>query len=427
MSLCIRVSLQVGAEVRSAPVMAHGSRGVGRAAARLAASLALVAACAGLWSGSAAASGGDVPVPVWTAPQPDPTQPDAGLTPLAHVTTFKVFTSDPSMGTYNHGPIMAIVQGTLFVHWYNGATGEDAPGERVLYAHSTNGVQWSPAAVLFPAMSPVRPWNESGTCVSNLGYFEDGSASRFYAVASVRMCHEQLQGTLMREINRDGATLGDIFWLADEAPSQYASFGYGTLNTVDATTKKDAQAYLAQRLRTTNVPAPPAPIKFSERSWYKRLADEGSAYVLLLRDDGGSTLREWASTCQTALPTPIGLECNWSNPVKTAIPDSRSRTWATTLDSGAAVLFGAQLPKLWDRDPLTVSIAPDGVHFSHQYSVIFGAPPQRFPGHNKGPGFQYPGGLIMSNADEVMVAYSVNKEDIWVSKFPLQDLNDPAS
>jgi hypothetical protein len=39
----------------------------------------------------------------------------------------------------------------------------------------------------------------------------------------------------------------------------------------------------------------------------------------------------------------------------------------------------------------------------------------------KGPGFQYPS-AVLSHAGELLVAYSVNKEDIGVTVVPLSSL-----
>jgi hypothetical protein len=48
----------------------------------------------------------------------------------------------------------------------------------------------------------------------------------------------------------------------------------------------------------------------------------------------------------------------------------------------------------------------------------------RWPGHQHGndgcrPGFQYPSAMWIASTGEMMVAYSINKEDIAVTKFPL--------
>ena len=127
-----------------------------------------------------------------------------------------------------------------------------------------------------------------------------------------------------------------------------------------------------------------------------------------------------------------GGQCNWTAPVETNIPDSRSKTCAGTLPANTAstaapvlhtaategsekvqagsgvevtaqvagglrYLLGNQLSKIWDRDPLTISLSKDGVSFACVLAVrarcvdgahCGGAGHEFFPGFGKGPGYQ---------------------------------------
>jgi hypothetical protein len=175
--------------------------------------------------------------------------------------------------------------------------------------------------------------------------------------------------------------------------------------------------------------------------------------VMLLRDDGSpSSLRLWSSLCALTVnattaevqqmvaatangqqsfllprPRPAHSQhlsayqahqiCNWSIPSQTNIPDSRSATYAGVLPSGQRFLLGSQLPRKWDRDPLTLALSADGVAFSKLLAVRAGAPPKRYKGVGKGPGFQYPSAVLGGSGD-LVIAYSVNKEDIGVSVLP---------
>ena len=179
----------------------------------------------------------------------------------------------------------------------------------------------------------------------------------------------------------------------------------------------------------------------------RRAADEKNGQVveevvlaLLIRDDGHpASLREWASLCTVRAVNRTTLACfaaamangelpllpgewlagkhigacNWSIPRMTSIPDSRAKTCAGVLPasatpaatvgspaadssggreySGLRYLIGNQLPKVFDRDPLTIALSPDGVTWNWVGAVRGGAPPKRYPGFGKGPGYQYPG------------------------------------
>jgi hypothetical protein len=116
-------------------------------------------------------------------------------------------------------------------------------------------------------------------------------------------------------------------------------------------------------------------------------------------------------------------QCNWSVPVPTNIQDAPSRTCAGALPSGGIWVLGNQGGV--GRDPLTVSVAPDGIGFDRAYVLAHHAPPVRFPGRAKGPGFQYPSGMWFK--DRAFATYSVGKEDIVVTHFELANLGDSTS
>ena len=211
---------------------------------------------------------------------------------------------------------------------------------------------------------------------------------------------------------------------------------------------RDPRRYVAS-LVPQRVPDPPPPVALSERSLFAQgyqPGDPGASVDVtlgcLLRDDGNDTLVEWFSSCvlrgltadqadAVAFGTARGghvlcanastgkpCECDWSDPVPTNLPDSRSLTAAGLLPDGTAYLLGNQLPRLWDRDPLTLALAPDGgTSFSTLVAVRAGAPNMTFPAFTKGPGYQYPDATVAPDGT-LIVVYSVNKEEIAVTRVP---------
>jgi hypothetical protein len=75
------------------------------------------------------------------------------------------------------------------------------------------------------------------------------------------------------------------------------------------------------------------------------------------------------------------------------------------------------------RHPLSIATSNDGVHFNNLLNVHGEIPPKRFWGREKRPGPQYVRGIVEGNGnppgDAMWVVYSVNKEDIWVSRIPV--------
>jgi hypothetical protein len=125
-------------------------------------------------------------------------------------------------------------------------------------------------------------------------------------------------------------------------------------------------------------------------------------------------------------PIPVGKHCNWSAPVVTNIPDSHSRACTAPLPDGRIFMIGAQIPH--GRDPIVLSISSDGLNFSRAWAV------RHCPTADKtckprfgGPaGFQYPSAawtLVGKRGPEIMFSYSINKEDIGLTRFPLSVLD----
>jgi hypothetical protein len=269
---------------------------------------------------------------------------------------------------------------------------------------------------------------------------------------------------LMRRLEMvDAATrqsaLGPVFWLADaqELSRLNLSSTEAAVPSVERMAdgvRADANEFLRGYLRGGNVPAGPPGVLLTERSAYVQASGavavrrEGPvplSLVMLLRDDGPApTLRLWASLCELSVNGSaaadriarasvdgqgtmiVPKQCNWTAPVPTNIPDSRSATFAGVTDAGT-VLLGAQLPRVWDRDPLTLAMSADGGRtFDRLVAMRAGAPPVRFPGVGKGTnrGFMYPSAVVAVAAGEqrLVVAYSVNKEAIAATSVPLASL-----
>ena len=77
------------------------------------------------------------------------------------------------------------------------------------------------------------------------------------------------------------------------------------------------------------------------------------------------------------------------------------------------------------RFPLVLLSSGDGITFSDPRVVHGELPSLRYPGKNKSPGASYVRGLSMwsddgsRGADALWLLYSVNKEEIWLSRVPL--------
>jgi hypothetical protein len=114
---------------------------------------------------------------------------------------------------------------------------------------------------------------------------------------------------------------------------------------------------------------------------------------------------------------------SWSQPVRCdSITYEGAKIWAQKLDNGQYALVYNPTDGL-ARHPLSIASGNDGILFDNLVNVHSEVPPKRFWGREKRPGPQYVRGIIEGNGnppgDDLWVTYSVNKEDIWISRIPI--------
>ena len=407
-------------------------------------------------SSSASSSSSRLQLPDWVGPVPDPHKnASAGLPPVPDATHIEVYSAGPTskpnpFGLYNHGPMITFFAGKYWMSWYNSPRDEDK-FKRSVFATSPDGESWSAPQVLFDNFT--LPGEENGPWTI-LG---DGDGARLYTQSGTKDAglHIETIASVMRRVGADGS-LGPVFWLNKTVPKEFEHLGFPTYLDMDATTRADAETLLASQVRTlVKYPDDEQVEKavlssdrmaFNERSLY--MVPGSRQLVNLLRGGGKPYL--YASTCllpqvpvvedRTLFSCRPGVgdrftnlveivkdannaseprTCDWTPPVQITVPDSHSRTCASTLpDNGGIYLVGNQIAK--GRDPVTLAIARDGLLFTQHWSVRSGAPKVRFPGHAKGPGFQYPGAMVKDGM--MWVSYSIGKEDIGVTRFPLSSI-----
>ena len=94
-----------------------------------------------------------------------------------------------------------------------------------------------------------------------------------------------------------------------------------------------------------------------------------------------------------------------------------ARSSTGRLPDGTIFLINTPGPNRGNRSLLTIALSDDGVTFDRAW-LIRGEPIiQRFPGKGKVDGWQYPNALVWRDA--LYVVYSVNKEDIMLTRIPL--------
>ena len=111
----------------------------------------------------------------------------------------------------------------------------------------------------------------------------------------------------------------------------------------------------------------------------------------------------------------------WSTPVLTDMPDSRAKQSAGNLPGGTAYLVNAP-NRDRPRIPLAVTLSDDGRTFDRSFLLRGQGDLQhlRFEGQYKRPGYHYPKSVVWNG--HLYVAYAANKEDVQVTRVPVDVL-----
>jgi hypothetical protein len=147
----------------------------------------------------------------------------------------------------------------------------------------------------------------------------------------------------------------------------------------------------------------------------------GKAFSFFKRPDGaivGVSKMGWTTITRDDGKT-------WSQPeVPPSLVTGKAKVWTQrTSDGRYALVYN---PSKRQRFPLIVVAGDDGVHFRDMRIVQGELPRQRYPGRDRSIGPQYTRGIShwaddgSRAGDRAMwLVYSMNKEDIWVSRVPL--------
>lgn len=374
-----------------------------------------------------------LPYHIWMDEPPDQTWTVTGQYPeVRGVRRAVIFEGNEANGAYNHHAKIVFAHGRFHAAWSNQRYDEDGPGQRVLYASSEDGLHWGDPRELVPALSPETPWGGSGVFCQAGDFFEQGD--RLFALAAVT----EITGWQ----NKDKTKSSPVHTRECGWPV-YASRGCvvreirkdGTFGPLRSRFKGVRPEILIRPVQPLDEAEPR--FKFPSREWNdmnalrqmpeRRLCESiawkkpGGGFVGLFRDDSGSGYK-WMSFSDDGY--------KWTKPHITDMHDAQSLTRALALDDGTILLvgnhrgLGRSVPGVgWcDRDPLMISVSRDGIHFSNTHTVREGY--YRFkvwPGPRaRGGSAQYPHLIVHDGM--CYVIYSLGKESIETSCFPLANL-----
>lgn len=347
-----------------------------------------------------------------------------------NIQVVRVNRSQPQMAdnfgwTYSHAPMLAYWNGTFYLQYLSNPFGEHfAPGHTMVTT-SKDGRNWEFPREIFPIYH-LRPGPVSshryGLAMMHqrMGFYVSPKGRLlilgFYGLAPSPWGENGI-GRVVRECYRDGS-FGPIYFVKynslssfDETNTKYPFFTSST----DPGFIEACRSLLADKL-------------FTMQWWEEDRGNEDHFYrvtgheapSVYHRRDGKAVVhwkRSWAAISSDEGKT-------WSEPVRlpTIVTDG-AKTWGQQTADGRYALVYNPAPHGSHRWPLAVVTGDDGILFKNMALIHGEVPPRRFAGRAKDFGPQYVRGISEGNGtpfgSEMWVTYSVNKEDIWISRIPV--------
>ncbi len=313
---------------------------------------------------------------------------------------------------FSHHPNLAVFRDRLYCMWSSGLVDEDGSDQRVVYSESPDGLAWTEPGMLSEDEKGKGTHVASGFLVSGktlVAYYTATGGSNFHA-----------RTVLMARTSQDGKTWSKPRRLAGgffiEAPRRLKD----SRLLIAGEHVGEARKTKRTRALITDDPnglegwkdvridfSKPKTFGYTEPSFF---VQKDGALVMLLRNYSGCLY--------AARNNDLGR--TWSAPARTNFLDSTARISAGNLPDGTAYIINNAMPKRYDRSLLTIALARDGVIFDRAWLVRGEPTKRRYDGRSKLDGWQYPNAIVWK--DQLFIAYSINKEDIGITRIALKDL-----
>ncbi len=332
--------------------------------------------------------------------------------------------------TYNHAPMLAFWNNTFYLQYLSNPVGEHVPPGQTLLTTSKDGVHWTRPEIIFPPYKvPDGLTKKDYPGVAKDLYAVMHQRMGFYVSKKKRLLTLAYYGIALDagDNPNDGQGVGRV------VREVYPNGKYGPIYFIRHNTswnKKESQYPM---------------FNTSKDKGFVEACNELMADPLMMmqwveeadRDDALIPLKkEYKAFSYYKLPDSriVGL---WKHAL-TAISKDGGRTWpenavrAPGFVNSNAKIWGQRLPDgryatVYNpsefRWPLAISTSDDGLSYKDLLLVHGEISPRRYHGAEKSYGPQYVRGILDGNGipgdKRLWVTYSVNKEDIWISKIPV--------
>jgi hypothetical protein len=317
--------------------------------------------------------------------------------------------------TYLHAPMLAYWEDQFMLAYLSAPVNEhDAPTD-TSFQTSKDGVHWSAPQLLFPAYELP---DGSMTITHQRMVWYVAPDGRLLATAFHGEAPSPNDGTgigrVVREVHKDGS-LGPIYWIR---LNQQPGWDSAKADVYPMYTDSDDEGFVAACRDLLDDKLMTAQWWEEDRSEDGFYRVKGKALAYYERPDG-KVVGVWKDA-QISITDDAGE--SWTRTgFGEGLEVNGSKYWAQATEDGRYALVYNPTTRL--RHPLAVMTSGDGQHFSNLLAVHGQLPDQRYPGLYKNMGPQYVRGILPGNGnppgDDMWLTYSVNKEDIWVSKVPV--------
>ena len=362
---------------------------------------------------------------------------DGGLKPIVGVHNIQTMRGEKPW-TYNHQPMICYWNDKFYMHYLTDPRHEhEAPGKTMLQT-SEDGYSWTAPVELFPEYPVPEGWTKPGKdfpAAHNLkavmhqrvGWYVAPNG-KLIATGNYGICLTMKDdpndgngiGRVVREIKKDGS-FGPIYFV-------YYNHHFNEKNTIYPYYKRSKdKAFVAavdamladpmQRMQWVeeadrNEKLIPLQKPYKAFSGYTlpdgRKVGLWKHAVTSLSADGGNTWR--------LVGSPDALKCDRAP----GFVNSNAKIWGQRLSDGTYATVYNPSEYRW---PLAISLSQDGLDYTTLNLVNGEVTPLRHGGQYKSYGPQYVRGIQEGNGvpkdSNLWVAYSNNKEDIWVSRIPV--------
>ena len=327
--------------------------------------------------------------------------------------------------TYSHASNLAYWNGRFYQQYISNPADEHiAPGQ-TLITTSDDGRNWTKPVVVFPpykAPEGVKiPAGYDGYMMHQRMGFYTAPGGRLLVLAFYGHSEDPFRkggiGRVVREAYKDG-TYGPVYFVRYDSHTKWndTNTSYPFYRTSKDKGFVDAcDALLADKLKT---------LQWWEEDrgldGFYSVDSAGQALSYYHRKDGKVVaLWKW-SLC--ALSEDEGQ--TFSTPVKSpSLIMDGGKVWGQHTEDGRYAMCYNPIELSEYRYPLVIVTGEDGIDYDNMLLVQGEVPPRRFYGRWKDFGPCYMRGIVEGNGDppgkDMWLSYSMNKEDIWISRIPV--------